>query len=278
MSVVTWDDDRITESSALAFSRKWSDTAYTANDEDGQAFTVRPSTGKTIGTFDARDISMGDPESMSVDFKGTLWWADLGDNDPSSRDWVNLYSRGEPGPGNKGSLKFTHYRLKYPGGHRNAECFLTAPDGSKYIISKESSGSVYKLPATLQTGETFNTMTSVHGPDSAMDLVSDGAFSNDGKWIFLVRKNQNSTIYVFNTSWSQVGTITMTTMSKPEGITVAANGKSLWVCDDNGGPGGKLQNVKIPGAWLPAGTTKYDDSTPATGADPAPAPPVNPCA
>lgn len=281
MSTIHWTDSNITESSGLAYSRKWANIAYTNNDENGPIYVVDLTTGDTVGKLTVADRTMVDPESMSIDFKGGLWLADIGNNDPigDPRDDVRVYTRGEPGPGHYETKPFTRYILKYPSGTpHNAETFITWPDGKKQIISKVASGVVYQLPTTLKTGAT-NTMTAVFGPDAALNLVSDAVVSQDGRWVFLLRQGQLSTIYVFNTSWTQVGTISMSAMTKPEGIAITQNGKALWVCDDDGSSGGAVQKVNIPGTWCPAGATKYDDDTTVTpAADPAPAPPVNPCA
>lgn len=273
----TWSGSEITEASGLAYSLRWPYHAYVHNDENGPVYCVDLRTGRVVGRCSVKDHTLVDPESIDIDSKGTLWFADIGDNS-EVRSSVNVYTRGEFGPTQQGSKPWTRYNLKYPGGaSHNAETFICWPNGKKQIVSKVASGVVYQLPTSLKTGAS-NTMTAVVGPSASLNLVSDAVASRDGRFAFVLRKDQNSTIYVFNSSWTQIDTISMPAMTKPEGIGIQKDGKVLIVCDDTGGTGGVYQKVKIPGTYCPAGSLKYDDDTTVTPpADPAPAPPVNPC-
>lgn len=266
----TWQDSSLTESSGLAYSTKAANRAFTHNDENGPVHCVDLTTGKTLAKVSVKDRTLIDPESISIDANGVLWLADIGDND-ATRDDVRVYTRGEFGPGDSGAKPWVRYILKYPGGTaHNAETFLINPvTGSKFIISKTSSGVVYKLPSSLKTGVT-NTMTADHGPDSALDMVADGVYSPDGRYIFLLRKDQGSTVFVFDSDWNPKTNISMPSMTKPEGICITKDGKSLWVTEDHGGPHGPFQKVAVPATYWPAGS--------GGGSDPGAPPPMNPCA
>lgn len=272
-----WDDDAINEASGLAYSLKWANLVYVCNDENGPIYIVDLKTMKTVGTIRIKGVSLIDPESLCIDSKGILWVADIGDNG-SNRSDVRLYFRGEPGPGYHGEKPWTRYIIKYSGGARNAETLICWPNGRVEIVSKASSGSVYRLPDSRPT-KTAMTLSAVVSSSSALDTVTDAVASKDGKWAFVLLQGSVTTISVFNSSWALQDTFVMSAMDKPEGIAIQQDGKTLIVCDDNSRtPGGKVQKVKIPGKWCPAGSKKYDDDTPVVGADPAPALPANPCA
>lgn len=266
----TWDDSSLLEASSMAYSTSGSNRAFVNGDENRAVHLVDLETGETLAKVSVKDRTLVDPESSDIDAAGAYNLFDIGDND-ENRSSVVLYTRGQWGPGFFGAKPFVRYVLKYPSGtSHNAEAGLCHPDGNRYIISKTASGAIYKLPKNLKTGAT-NTMTVEHGSDSDLAFVSEAKFSRDGLWMFVIKKDQNSTIYVWRVSdWTQVATISMTAMTKPEGLCLTKDGKGLWVCDDDGSPGGFYQRVSVPAAYQPAGS--------GGGAPPPPVPPVNPCA
>lgn len=263
-----WQGSDITEASGMAYCLTGSNRAVVNNDENGPVVLKDLKTGKTV-TKVKLSYSVSDPESADINAQGVYHLFDVGDND-ENRSSVQLLTCGEIKPGDSGTKKATKYVLKYPGGSsHNAEAGLCHPDGGVYIISKVSSGVIYKLPSSLKTSGT-NTMTAVHGPDSDLDFVSEAKFSRDGKWMFVIKKDHNSTVYVWRVSdWTQIDTFSMPSMSKPEAMCVKKDGKGLWVADDAKATGGFYQEVAIPAAYWPAGS----------GSGTAPPPgPVNPCA
>lgn len=267
----TWKDKGITEASGMAYCLTGSNRAIVNNDENGAVHLVDLSTGKTLAKVSVKGRTLVDPESADENAKGVYFLFDVGDND-ENRSSVALYTRGEIKPGESGAKSFSRYVLKYPGGSsHNAEAGLCHPTtGAVYVISKVASGFIYKLPTSLKTGAT-NTMSTVHGPDSDLEFVSEAKFSRDGKWMFVLKKDHNSTIYVWRVSdWTQVDTFSMPAMSKPEAMCVKKNGKGLWVADDAKATGGFYQEVDIPDEYWPAGS--------GGGSAPAPPAPVNPCA
>lgn len=265
-----WVDKGITEASGFAYCLTGSNRAVVNNDENGAVHLVDLKTGKTITKVSVKGHTLVDPESADENAQAVYHLFDIGDND-ENRSSVALYTRGEIKSTDSGSMAFTKYVLKYPGGSsHNAEAGLCHPDGRVFVISKTASGVIYKLPSPLKTSGT-NDMTVEHGPDSDLNLVSEAKFSRDGKWMFVLKRNQNSTIYVWRVSdWTQVDTITMPTMTKPEALCIKVNGQSAWVADDAGATGGFYQEVAIPSKYWPAGSG--GDSGP--GDDP----PMNPCA
>lgn len=266
-------DRRITESSGLAFSRLTADLLYTQNDETTKPhiFAVQPSTGNTVGTCSVKGATLGDPEAIAVDANGVLWLGDLGDND-SNRSHVSVYRRSEPGVGDQGDLDFTRYDLAYPGGARNAETLLIHPvTNERYIISKASPGGLYKLPESLVVGST-NTLTDL--AIAMPNLVSDGTFTIDGRFVLLRRKDQNTSVFVLDpaSSWAVIDTIGVPSQIKPEGITMAADGLSFWISSE--GKNAPLYNVALPTLYQPIPATPPPPN-PCVGATPPPPVPAD---
>lgn len=263
--MVYFVDDRITESSGLAASRKYP-ILWTINDEPTkpQVFGVDIPSGKTKATFSLKGASITDPEAISLDRHDRLLYFDVGDNS-SDRSYVRVYVLGEPIPNkNYGDLACTGYRLTYPGGPRNAEAGFVSPlTDVIYIISKEASSALYRLPSILRTDRT-NTLTLV---DSSMGAdVSDAAITPDGRFLLTRRKDQNTTVYVHQTSnWDQIDTITVPSQTKPEGITVAADQLSFWISSE--GVHAPYYQVTMPTAYRKV-------AAPVT---PAPVIPATPC-
>lgn len=265
--MVAFVDDRITESSGLTASRRYPSVLWTINDENVKphVYGVNTTTGKTVATFSLRNALIQDPEAIARDSHDRLFYSDIGDND-SNRPYVRLFKLGEPVPNKShGDLACTGYRLGYPGGtSRNAESFFVHPTTDvAYIITKETPSALYRLPAKLRTDKT-NTLVLV---DSSMgDEVSDASITPDGRFLLTRRKDQNTTVYVHQTTnWDQVGTITVPSQTKPEGIAVAADQLSFWVSSE--GENAPLYKVTMPAAYQPV-------QAPAI---PKPTPPATPC-
>jgi hypothetical protein len=266
-------DARLGESSGFARSITTPSMLWTMNDENTkpQVFGIDSATGKTVATFSWKKASIVDPEAIVVDPQARLWYADIGDNVPSFRSKVQVLVRGEPGPGNHGGLTFTRYWLDYPGGPRNAESFLINPrTGDRYVITKEATSKLYKLPDVLKAGKAVNRLTLVASTFGAM--VADAAFTPDGRFVLSRREGQDTTVYVHETTgWTEVGTIAVPSQVKPEGITVAADQLSFWISTE--GQYAPFYNVAMPSAYQPLAPT-----APApTPGSPKPPPPANPC-
>lgn len=261
-----WQFPELTEASGLAYSRKWASLAYVHNDEAGPLYAVDLSTGKKLGSASISGVTLVDPESVDIDLDGIVWRFDVGDND-ENRSHVSAYSHREFGPNDIGSVGWIRYDFTYQGGPRNAETGICWPNGRIDIVDKRASGSVFEF--TKHRGSTA-TLKRRYGPSTDLAFVSDAVASQDGKWAFVLKKDHNSTIYVFNSKWQQVDSFAMPAMTKPEGIGIKKDGKGLWVCDDAGATGGFFQQVKIPTAYWPV-------SKPYTP-PPVTTPPVNPCA
>lgn len=251
--MVAFTDASIDESSSAAMSYAVPTAFWTCNDENTSphAFLVDTVTGNTIGSFSWSDSSgITDPEAICVDNQGRLWWADIGDND-RKRSNISIFMCPDPGAGSHGTLSGERYYFKYDDGTKwNAECLLIHPVSQlRFIVSKKSSGAaLWQIPTTLQGGGVRNPLTRAWPVMPAN--VSDGCFSLDGRWVFWRCEGANTTVYVWNAStWQPAGEITVPSQTKPEGITMAWDGLSLWITSE--GVNAPFYNVALPEAYWP---------------------------
>lgn len=176
--VSTLADLRIVESSGLAVSATHDDLAYTVNDSghDPLVFAVRVSTGETVGVT-TLGVDWFDVEALGLDSEGTLWVADIGDNN-AVREELRLYALPEPGEGDA-DIAPDEYRLVYPDGPRDAEAIAVDPaDGTVHILTKEvPEGRVFTMPADATPSQVAEL---VPGPAGLPPLVTDAAFHPDG--------------------------------------------------------------------------------------------------
>jgi hypothetical protein len=88
-----------------------------------------------------------DTEDMGQTPDGTLWVADIGDND-KNRPTIGLWKLP------KGSSRPRLYRLSYPDGPHDAEALLFNGDGTPLVVTKTlGSAAVYEPVAGLRTGK-----------------------------------------------------------------------------------------------------------------------------
>jgi hypothetical protein len=131
-----------------------------------------------------------DTEDLGIARDGTLWVADIGDND-AERNTVGLWRLA---PGAKAPVL---YRLSYPDGAHNAEALLLAPSGTPIIVTKSvAAGSVYVPAGPLtagrttplrRVGEVALPVTTTSNPFSFGGhlLITGGAVSPDGRFAVL---------------------------------------------------------------------------------------------
>jgi hypothetical protein len=180
--ICTISDRRITESSGLAAA---GDSLYTANDGGDRlrvfvldrTCRVRRVIENALNPYDVEDLA------RSPD--GTLWLADIGDNDTARRT-VALELLTESGDA-------TLFRFTYPDGAHDAEALLLDRRGRPYLVTKELlSAHVYTpartptadrpTPLSLVTTLSFRLTGSAGGPvgEVSQVLVTGGAVAPDG--------------------------------------------------------------------------------------------------
>jgi hypothetical protein len=219
-------DSRIKESSGLVVSAEHDDLAYTVNDagNDPIVYAIKISTGDVVGTTLVGGGDVEDSESIAIDGDGTMWLADLGDND-EERDDTALYAFPEPGPGEH-SVDAKRYPVTYDGGAVDIEAFLVHPkNGKKFLASKEKKqpGTLYSLPAKLKPSGNQATDTGHQMPED----TSDGAFSIDGSQA-LIRTRES--VFVYDPkSWEQVDQISVPEVEQGETIAMEPGGTSFLI-------------------------------------------------
>lgn len=237
-------DSRITESSALAHSLNHSNAVYTCNDENTGIYLVSCTTGRTLGTFTLAGVTLHDPEALAMDRRGNLIIGDIGDN-LAKRTNCALYMLPEPGIGNHGALHATRYMLRYPSGPVNAETLLVHPvTGDRFIVSKESGrGRLFKVPR-LVSGQA-NRLIDMQHP--MPELVTDGTFTNSGRFVLLRMKTKPAHVIVLNARWNYVGAIPVPKVRQPESITMHPDGGSFYIGSE--GANSPLLRISLNKEW-----------------------------
>ncbi|GAA2604275.1 hypothetical protein GCM10010399_39020 [Dactylosporangium fulvum] len=193
-----------------------------------------------------------DPEDLAIDKNGTLWIADIGDNDEASggtkepRSTVAVWSLPA------GSKEPTIHRLAYPDGKKHdAEAMLLAADGSPIIITKAPPSEVWVPEGPLQPKTQEGVKLKKVGTFTAQDtktpnplgllgwkLVTGAASSPDGSKVVI---RTYSDAYEFDVPGGDV--VKAITTGKPritplpnepqgEAITYSADGKTYITASD----------------------------------------------
>ncbi len=201
-----------------------------------------------------------DPEDLAVGADGTVWVADIGDNNATRATVALIALRPDGGT----SL----YRLTYPDGAHDAEALLLAPDGTPYVVTKEVLGAshLYRPAAPLVDGGTVPmvdvgtvafTLTGTPGGPvgrAGQLLVTGGAVARDGSRIAL---RTYTDAYVWPLSGSDVPAalaaepIRIALPDEPQGeaVSFTADGSGLLVAGE--GVPGDVTLVPVPAASSP---------------------------
>lgn len=243
--VCTFTDERITESSGLARS---AGLLWTVNDSgDGPLlYGVDPRTGRTVRERVFSDQDPVDVEGLAAGPDGSLWVADVGDN-RRSRGAVTVHEVRRTG-------EVRHFELAYPDGPHDAETVLVHPrTGRLLVVTKVpfGGGSVYRAPGRLQQGQVHR----LRRVASAPGLVTDGAFTPDGRHVVL-RDYGRATVHRFP-GFDQVGAFPLPRQEQGEGLTVV--GRRVWVSSE--GSGSRVLSVRLPRR------VTADDAAPAPSAE-----------
>ncbi|WFE92904.1 hypothetical protein [Micromonospora sp. WMMD987] len=232
-----------------------------------------------------------DTEDLAVGADGTVWVADIGDND-RVRSTVALW-RLAPG-----SRRPVLHRLSYPDGPHDAEALLLGPDGRPVLVTKQAGEAGVYLPtgplragATVpmrRAGQVRLPATTTANPYSFLGrrLVTGGATAPDGRRVVL---RTYADAFEFDVTDGDVvaaltgGTPRVVPLpDEPQGesVSYSRDGRSLLTVSETAGqpagtrptvlryalPGGAGSPVPSPSVAAPAG------SVPAAGSSSAPAP------
>jgi hypothetical protein len=238
-------DERIQESSGLAYSVRHPDLVYTMNDSGNRpmVFAIQVSTGQVVGETDLSDLELEDPESIAVDPQGMLWLGDLGDND-RDRDDVSIVAFEEPGPGKAAPRSLQRFAVRYDSGPSNVEAMLVSPTSRQiFLISKKNEDggkpNVFALPQTLRADQP-NVATNLNRP--MPNGVSDATFTPDGS-LALVETASKVLVYDART-WGAVGEFPGPGLPKGESMTIEPGGKSVLMGTE--GENSPLVRIELP--------------------------------
>lgn len=168
-------DARIKENSGMSRSTYPRRVWFAHNDSGGgPQFFALDSSCDTVAVFDVPGAPSSDWEDMAVGPGHTLWFGDIGGNNP--RNKVNVVKVHEPKKLRSRDLHHTSYALSYPDGKHNAEGMMIRPStGRLYVITKATSGAgIYRAPKTLDPDHTnkltriANAPSTVTGADFSM--------------------------------------------------------------------------------------------------------------
>ncbi len=223
----TWKDDRITESSGLAYL---DDTLLTVNDAGGEALIYCSSgtTGEVTGTIRFATKDPVDVEAVTTEPDGTIWVGDVGDND-EKRDSISLFriSPGAPLTGDH-SAPAERFKVSYPDGPHNAEAVLVSPEtGEVLIVTKSDSGAaVYSAGTEPTDGAVLKRVPASYLPKN----VSDGSFDSTGKQVWL--RNDNTVSVYSYPGWTTL--IKAVLPKDPNGEGLSRGPGSSWLTDSEG--------------------------------------------
>jgi hypothetical protein len=202
---------------------------------------------------------------MALAADGTIWVADIGDNEHSRPTVALLALR----PDGTNAL----YRLSYPDGPHDAESLLLAPNGTPYIVTKDPLGAsgVYRPVSGLVEGGTvalarvgavtFAVTGTAGGPIGQVGQLTatGGAVSADGRLLAL---RTYTDAYVWPLSAADVtGALHQAPVRVP--LPPSRQGEAIGFAGDN-------RTLVVAGEGLPVDVTEVPTALPAAAAATAP--------
>lgn len=196
-------DERLTESSGVAVSRRQPGVLWTHNDSGNAPWLFAVDTGgRTLAVFTVPDATNRDWEDIAIGPCGEgqcLYLGDTGDNAEHYPD-VTLYRLAEPDVGHTGlpsrepaprsGPKAERLAVRYPDHPHDVEALYVAPNGDTQLITKGRDGHVlqFSVPATAwAAGSAVARLvdTLPLSIEATMDYVTGAALSPDGRRVAL---------------------------------------------------------------------------------------------
>jgi hypothetical protein len=250
--VCGFTDDRITESSGLAFSTSGS-VLFTHNDSGDTArfFAIDPLSCRTTATyrlaapaeaFDWEDMARATAE----DGTPVLLLGDIGDN-LRFRDHVTVYEVGEPSgratdPRAEQTVAVRAvYDLVYPDGPVDAESLAALPDGRLLVVTKDKGGhsQVYATARRPEPGTTAMTTLA----DLRLTSVTGADVTRDGRWL-AVRTLTTAYLYDLRRGFTDPTVLPLTPRRQGEAIAWSPDGAFLMTSSE--GAGGVVDRYRVP--------------------------------
>ena len=212
-----------------------------------------------------------DPEDLALAADGTIWLADVGDNN-SVRPTVALLALRPDGSA-------AVHRLSYPDGAHDSEALLLAPDGTPYLVTKDVLGSsgVYRPTGPLSAEATVPmervatvnmTLTGTAGGPvgrAGQLLITGGAVAGDGHALAL---RTYTDAYVWTLAGSDVvgalaGTpVRVALPESPQGEAISFTGDDQQLVVASEGVPSDVVVVPIPAGTAAAAAAPSDGPLP----------------
>lgn len=231
---------------------------------------------------DVEDVITGpsdpyDVEDLARAQDGTLWLADIGDND-KDRETVALISLTPAG-------KSTVHRLTYPDGARDAEALLLSRDGVPHVVTKNPFGTadIYRPKGRLASpgptplehvgSLTLRPTDTPGGPvPSAVGsvLVTGGAVSPDGT-VVVLRTYTDAYVYpapdgdVVAALGNEPVRVPLPNEAQGEAIAIEPDGTLVSMSEGVGSPVRTVSGVEAPEPAPAEGTSAEQTTTEAPG-------------
>jgi hypothetical protein len=192
-------DPRITESSGVIASRRYSNVFWTHNDGGGpkkQVLYAIDREGNTHAAFPVTGPRFHDWEDIAIDDAGHLYLGDIGNND-SKEDSLAVYEIDEPDPtsGAGSVVPKREWRLKFPNAPFDCESLFVWKDHG-YVISKvfdNARAQVFRFPLGNTNGPLTLELvatTKIESPVTGADISADGSLlglvSKAGAYVFRI--------------------------------------------------------------------------------------------
>lgn len=186
-------DARIPETSGAAVSRQHTGITWTHNDSGAEAelFAV-DAAGELEGSATLRGADPIDWEDIAVaecPSGSCLYVADVGDNN-SRRATVDVYRLPEPAPTASMPVEAERFRVRYPGGPRDAESIFVLPPERLFVVTRGRAHpiAVYAYPGPLRSDsvvelQRVRTLSTAAVPHD--DQVTGADATADGRWVVL---------------------------------------------------------------------------------------------
>lgn len=259
----TIDDSRVDESSGLAKSSRYEGIWWTVNDsgDTARVFGI-DKTGKVRVQLKFK-APVKDVEAIAVDSDGTIYIADIGDNN-KNRDQIYVYTIPEPNQlEDEDDVKFHRYDFEYPDGPHDAETLLIQPQTKQLFFVtkvKKVAGTIFAAPETASR-EGTNKLTELADAPASTYGVTDGTFMPDGKTVVL-----RTYLDVATVAWGDTPTLvarSATPVAQGESVAVGPTGSDILVGSEGknspvyemAAPAKKTA-AKPPAATNPAATPK----------------------
>lgn len=185
--------EQLPESSGAAVSRRHPELVWSHNDSGGEAalFAVHP-TGRLLGVVEVEGADNDDWEDLATGpcpAGDCLFIGDIGDNE-AKRDRLSIYRVPEPDPSAGRTEEAERFRIRYPGGARDAEGLFVLPSGELFVVTKgrNSGVEVYRYPLPFRSDEVVElerVATLSSGERPLPNQITAAAATPAGEWIVL---------------------------------------------------------------------------------------------